>query len=91
MPIYEYRCAACRHEFEAMQKISDDPLQECPACGQPGLKKMVSAAGFQLKGSGWYETDFKNQGKPAKNKAAGDKAGKPANQTKAKKQADDAK
>ena len=63
MPIYEYRCAACGHELEALQKISDSPLQECPACKQPHLQKMVSAAGFRLKGGGWYETDFKSSGK----------------------------
>jgi putative FmdB family regulatory protein len=63
MPIYEYRCAACGHELEALQKISDSPLQDCPACKQPRLQKMVSAAGFRLKGGGWYETDFKSSGK----------------------------
>ncbi len=63
MPIYEYQCQACEHEFEIIQKMSDDPLLECPECHQPKLKKLVSAAGFRLKGSGWYESDFKN--KPA--------------------------
>jgi putative FmdB family regulatory protein len=62
MPIYEYRCGACGHELEALQKMSDAPLTECPECGQSTLKKVLSAAGFRLKGSGWYETDFK-QGK----------------------------
>jgi putative FmdB family regulatory protein len=62
MPIYEYRCEACGHELEVMQKLSDAPLTECPACGRPDLKKLISAAGFRLKGGGWYETDFK-QGK----------------------------
>lgn len=62
MPIYEYRCAECGHELEKLQKMSDAPLVDCPACGKPGLRKLVSAAGFRLKGSGWYETDFK-QGK----------------------------
>ena len=60
MPIYEYRCYACGHELEAMQKISDSPLLECPDCGEKALKKLISAAGFRLKGSGWYETDFKS-------------------------------
>ena len=60
MPFYDYRCYACGHELEAMQKISDPPLRECPACGKKGLKKQLSAAGFRLKGSGWYETDFKS-------------------------------
>ena len=61
MPIYEYRCGACGHELEAMQKMSDEPLRDCPACGQAQLTKLISAAGFRLKGSGWYETDFKNK------------------------------
>ena len=66
MPIYEYRCAACGHEIEALQKLSDAPLTQCPSCHKPELKKLLSAAGFQLKGSGWYATDFRNSGtKPA--------------------------
>ena len=66
MPIYEYRCAACGHEIEALQKLSDAPLTVCPSCQKPELKKLLSAAGFQLKGSGWYATDFRNSGaKPA--------------------------
>ena len=65
MPIYEYRCESCGHQFEALQKMSDAPLTECRACGALALKKLVSAAAFKLKGSGWYETDFKNSGKPA--------------------------
>jgi putative FmdB family regulatory protein len=65
MPIYEYRCSACSHELEALQKLSDAPLVTCPACGAATLVKKVSAAGFQLKGSGWYATDFRNAGKPA--------------------------
>ena len=60
MPIYEYRCQACGHELEALQKVSDAPLEDCPECGEPALKKKVSAAGFRLKGGGWYETDFKS-------------------------------
>jgi putative FmdB family regulatory protein len=60
MPIYEYRCDACGHELEAMQKMSDAPLSECPKCGEKALKKQLSAAGFRLKGGGWYETDFKS-------------------------------
>ena len=63
MPIYEYRCKECAHEVEELQKLSDPPLVTCPACGKPTLQKLVSAAGFQLKGSGWYATDFKNKGK----------------------------
>ena len=63
MPIYEYQCKACGHELEALQKISDDPLRDCPACSQPELRKKISAAAFRLKGGGWYETDFKTGGK----------------------------
>ncbi len=59
MPIYEYQCKSCGGELEALQKISDAPLVECPDCGQPELRKKVSAAAFRLKGGGWYETDFK--------------------------------
>ena len=59
MPIYEYKCQACDHQLEALQKISDAPKLDCPACGEPALKKQVSAVAFRLKGSGWYETDFK--------------------------------
>lgn len=59
MPIYEYECGSCQHELEALQKMSEAPLVDCPACAQPALIKKVSAAGFRLKGSGWYETDFK--------------------------------
>ena len=60
MPIYEYRCDNCGHEFDTLQKVSDEPLTDCPECGKPMLKKKVSAAGFRLKGGGWYETDFKS-------------------------------
>jgi putative FmdB family regulatory protein len=63
MPLYEYRCDACNHEFEALQKISDEALVHCPACEAPELRKLVSAAGFRLKGQGWYETDFKTGSK----------------------------
>jgi len=63
MPIYEYRCENCGHEMDALQRISDAPLVDCPECGQPALKKLISAAGFRLKGGGWYETDFKSGNK----------------------------
>lgn len=63
MPIYEYRCAACNHELEAIQKLSDPELTDCPACEQPALRKRISAVAFRLKGGGWYETDFKKDGK----------------------------
>lgn len=60
MPIYEYQCSACGHQHEALQKMSDESLVDCPACGQAALSKLVSAAAFRLKGGGWYETDFKS-------------------------------
>ncbi len=63
MPIFDYQCQACGHEFESIQKVSDKPLTECPECGKSELKKMVSAPSFRLKGGGWYETDFKNGSK----------------------------
>ncbi len=69
MPIYEYRCKSCGHELEAIQKISEEPLKFCPECGQPELSKRVSAAGFRLKGGGWYETDFKSGADKKKNLA----------------------
>ena len=71
MPIYEYECEACGHVFETLQRISEAPLTECPACGEPALKKLVSASAFRLKGGGWYETDFKTGNK--KNVAQADK------------------
>ena len=63
MPIYEYQCTKCEHKMEALQKMSEKPLLDCPACGKPGLSKLISAASFRLKGSGWYETDFKTGNK----------------------------
>lgn len=63
MPIYEYQCKNCGHQLEKLQKISADPLVDCPECEQPALAKKVSAAGFRLSGSGWYETDFKTSNK----------------------------
>ncbi len=63
MPIYEYQCKSCGHQLEKIQKMSDAPLTDCPACEQPALYKKVSASGFRLKGAGWYETDFKKDGK----------------------------
>jgi putative FmdB family regulatory protein len=65
MPIYEYRCDACGHELDELQKLSDAPLTDCPKCGKPALTRLVSAAGFQLKGTGWYATDFKTKKKDA--------------------------
>ncbi len=63
MPIYQYACRSCGHSLEALQKISDAPLKDCPNCNEPELVKQLTAATFKLKGTGWYETDFKNAGK----------------------------
>ena len=85
MPIYEYACVSCDHHLEALQKMSEDPLVFCPECGEESLRKMVSAAAFVLKGSGWYETDFKNSGKekPKDTKASdGQPASKNSSDTK---------
>ena len=73
MPIYEYQCQACEHELEKLQKLSDAPISDCPECGKPEMKKKISAAGFRLKGGGWYETDFKTGKK--KNLAGGSDSG----------------
>ena len=87
MPIYAYRCAACGHAKDVLQKMSDAPLTVCPSCAAPRFEKQVTAAGFQLKGSGWYVTDFRDGNKGAKggDKDAadkgtdkGDKVNKPA-------------
>ncbi len=77
MPFYEYRCGGCGHEFEAMQKMSDAALTDCPECAKPELVKLISAAGFRLKGGGWYETDFKSGAKKnvAESKGGGEKSG----------------
>ena len=82
MPIYEYACKQCGHTFDALQKMSDEPLRDCPDCGEPELRKLVSAPNFRLKGGGWYETDFKTDNKrnlvdgAVKSDAKDDKAGK---------------
>jgi putative FmdB family regulatory protein len=85
MPIYEYRCGACGHELEVLQKLSEPPLSDCPECKAPALAKLISPVGFQLKGSGWYATDFKGSGKPAQkaNGENGDTA-KPADTSESK-------
>jgi putative FmdB family regulatory protein len=67
MPIYAYKCADCGHEQEVLQKISDPPLTDCPECGRSSMAKQVTAAGFQLKGTGWYVTDFRNKDAGGKN------------------------
>jgi len=74
MPIYEYACKNCEHTLEELQKISDDPLLQCPACGEPQLKRLLSAPRFRLKGSGWYETDFKKDKQRNLVKGEGDAA-----------------
>ena len=83
MPIYAYKCGSCGHAKDVLQKISDAPLTVCPACGAEAFSKQLTAPGFQLKGSGWYATDFKNSGsKPApdtsSNKPAGEASAAPA-------------
>lgn len=75
MPIYEYRCEACGHALDALQKLSDEPLRNCPACGEPQLRRLISAPAFRLKGGGWYETDFKSD-KEKKRNLADDGKGK---------------
>jgi putative FmdB family regulatory protein len=90
MPIYAYKCASCGHAKDVLQKMSDDPLTSCPACGAEAFTKQLTAAGFQLKGSGWYVTDFRDGTKPDSAKpgiaSPGDSAssdGKPADSAKA--------
>lgn len=79
MPIYEYRCNSCGHELEKLQRISEAPLTDCPACSKAELRRLISPAGFRLKGSGWYETDFKSEKERKRNlaeSASGDSGGK---------------
>jgi putative FmdB family regulatory protein len=81
MPIYAYKCGSCGHAKDVLQKVSDDPLTVCPACGAAEFAKQITAAGFQLKGSGWYATDFRGGSKPADkpgDKSADKPADKPA-------------
>ena len=84
MPIYEYACKNCGHTLDELQKMSDDPLVVCPECGEPKLKRLISAPRFRLKGEGWYETDFKKDNK--RNLSSGD--GEPAKKDKADSKAD---
>jgi len=79
MPIYAYKCESCGFAKDVLQKISDDPLKDCPACSKPSFVKQLTAAGFQLKGSGWYATDFKGGNAPAT--TAGDSAATPTETT----------
>ncbi|CAN5351825.1 zinc ribbon domain-containing protein [soil metagenome] len=84
MPIYEYQCRSCDHYLDALQKLSDPLLTDCPACGKPALRRLISAPNFRLKGGGWYETDFKSDnrrniadsGEPAEKAGKADKADK---------------
>jgi len=69
MPFYEYQCKQCGHQLEAMQKVNDAPLKKCPECGKPALQRLMSAPVFRLKGSGWYETDFKSDDEGKRNLA----------------------
>ena len=78
MPIYEYCCQECGHSLEAIQKLADAPLTDCPTCGRPALKKQVSAPTFRLSGGGWYETDFKTGDKKNIAGERSDTADKPA-------------
>lgn len=72
MPIYEYKCDKCGHQLETIQKFSDPPLSECPACGEHALSKLISASAFQLKGTGWYVTDFRDKNNKKKDSPKGD-------------------
>ena len=84
MPIYEYRCSSCGFQKEYLQKITDPVMSVCPECGKKTFSKMLSAAGFQLKGSGWYATDFKNSGSRPAAKASAESGGKEAAKSDAK-------
>jgi len=78
VPIYEYQCQACGEELEKIQKMSAEPLVDCPACNEPELKKKISAAGFRLKGNGWYETDFKGGSKKKQGESSSSEKAAPA-------------
>jgi putative FmdB family regulatory protein len=78
MPFYEYECKQCGHQLEAMQKVNDAPLKKCPECGKSALQRLMSAPVFRLKGSGWYETDFKSDDEGKRNLADKPEADKPA-------------
>lgn len=84
MPFYEYECPSCRFYTEVLQKISDKPLKKCPSCGKTGFKRLVSAPVFRLKGSGWYETDFKSDKEGQRNLAGAERDEAPATDAKAK-------
>lgn len=83
MPIYEYACKSCEHTLDALQKMNDDPLVDCPECGAASLKRLISAPRFRLKGEGWYETDFKKDNQ--RNLAKGDSEAAPSTKSDSKK------
>ena len=82
MPIYEYKCLKCEHQFEVIQRFSDNPIESCPKCNKKSVKKLVSAPSFRLKGGGWYETDFKTGSKKNIVDTKDEKAKQPKEQTK---------
>lgn len=86
MPFYEYQCSNCGHHLEAMQKISDAPMRKCPECGRSTLKKLLSAPVFRLKGSGWYETDFKSDQEKKRNLVEKEKEPEPEKKEEPKKE-----
>ncbi|MGH8225780.1 MAG: FmdB family zinc ribbon protein [Gammaproteobacteria bacterium] len=88
MPIYEYRCDACGHKFERLQKMSDPDPEHCPQCEAATISRLISAVGFRLKGGGWYETDFKQAGRRGGDADGGQKKDKPAADKAAEKAAD---
>ena len=83
MPTYVYRCDTCAHQFDAVQRMTEDPLKECPACRELTLVKQIQAAGFALKGTGWYVTDFRDKGKKDKGTEGGAKTAESSTDTKA--------
>lgn len=90
MPIYEYQCKSCGHKLEKLQKMNAEPLTDCPECNQPQLVKKISAAGFRLSGSGWYETDFKTSNKRNLTGDAGKSDSKPSSKASSKPSSDSA-
>jgi putative FmdB family regulatory protein len=82
MPIYEYKCSKCEHQFEVIQRFSDNPVESCPECNEKSVKKLVSAPSFRLKGGGWYETDFKTGSKKNIVDTKDEKQKQPKEQTK---------
>ena len=81
MPIYEYQCQSCKHKVEKLQRINDEPLKDCPSCGEAALRRLVSAAAFRLKGAGWYETDFKKGDKKNLHDSGTEKSAEPKKST----------